>query len=394
VDKSLSISLFETMMLISQMHKQIRWVIRILWKMVYCLIACELFLRLFSPVPLLPHGYRVTAYGLRGNEFNRDYRHKTPEYCINIRTNSKGVRADREIPYEKAEGVKRIVLLGDSFGMGYGVNLEDTFSSQMQKLLQESGVNSEIINLGVPAYGNAEELVVLKEEGLKYQPDLVLLAWHPSDYAENVQSNLFGLESGRLVRKNKTYLPKARIREFLFRYEVYRWIAGNLQFYKFIRNVIYLYIRKPIATVKTKLSAIISSKSGKGDMEAKKQTDQNMTDEDYQRNLTIEILKEIKRECVSNRATFMIFDIPVKLSRTEFESHFPECDGNSVDHFEVFSPIELFRRHRGEKIYWEKSEGHFTPLGCRIVGKGLAEFAFSKGLLSNKSAGLDGDVAL
>jgi len=227
VDKSSSISLFETMKNSVQRHNRIRLTKRIVFHIMYGVVACELFLRFFSPVPLTPLGWRVTSYGLRGNEINRSYRHTTPEYCINIRTNSKGIRADREILYEKTDGVKRIVLLGDSFAMGCGVNLEDTFSSQMQKFLKESGVNSEIVNLGVPAYGNAEELILLKEEGLKYQPDLVLLAWHPSDYAENVRSNLFSLENGHLIRKNKAYLPMARISEFLFQFKVYRWIAEN-----------------------------------------------------------------------------------------------------------------------------------------------------------------------
>ncbi|MHC4083595.1 MAG: SGNH/GDSL hydrolase family protein [Planctomycetota bacterium] len=363
--------------------------VRIVLGMMYCLIVCELFLRLFSPVPLLPHGFRVTTYGLRGNEINRNYRHTTPEYCINIRTNSKGIRADREIPYKRTDGVKRIVLLGDSFGMGYGVNLEDTFSSQMKKFLQGSEVNSEIVNLGVPAYGNTEELVVLKEEGLKYQPDLVLLAWHPSDYSENVQSNLFGLENGRLIRRNKTYLPKARIREFLFQFGAYRWIAGNVQFYKFIRNVVYLHIRKPIAAAKTKLSAIVSSRPGKGDMKTEIQTDRNKPDGAYRRKLTIELLKEMKRECISNGANFLIFDIPIRISRTEFESRFLGSEDDTIKYFDVFNPIELFKRQNGKKIYWEKSEGHFTPLGCRIVGKGLAEFALSKNLVNGELAKFD-----
>ena len=142
MDKSSSISLFETMKNSVQRHNRIRLTKRIVFHIMYGVVACELFLRLFSPVPLTPLGWRVTSYGLRGNEIDRSYRHTTPEYCINIRTNSKGIRADREITYEKTDGVKRIFLLGDSFAMGYGVNLEDTFSSQIQMLIKESGVNS------------------------------------------------------------------------------------------------------------------------------------------------------------------------------------------------------------------------------------------------------------
>lgn len=352
----------------------------------YGVVACELFLRFFSPVPLTPLGWRVTSYGLRGNEIDRSYRHTTPEYCINIRTNSKGIRADREIPYEKTDGVKRIVLLGDSFAMGYGVNLEDTFSSQMQKFLKESGVNSEIVNLGVPVYGNAEELILLKEEGLKYQPDLVLLAWHPSDYAENVRSNLFSLENGHLIRKNKAYLPMARISEFLFQFKVYRWIAEHSQFYKFSRHSVYLYFRKPLANGTKRLSSVFKPTSNNGNTTTERQEDQNKSDDLYRKKLTIALLKEMKRECTSNGVSFLILDIPVKLSLTEFESRFLVSEADTMEHFEVFNPIKDFKQHKGKKIYWEESEGHFTPLGCRIIGEGLAKFILSKDLLESKQA--------
>jgi CRISPR/Cas system-associated protein endoribonuclease Cas2 len=268
--------------------------------------------------------------------------------------------------------------------MGYGVNLEDTFLSQMQEFLEESGVNSEIVNLGVPTYGNAEELVVLKEEGLKYQPDLVLLAWHPSDYSENIQSNLFGLENGHLIRKNKTYLPKARIREFLFQFKTYRWIAEYSHFYKFIRHSVYLHIRKPLAAWAKRISSVFKAKPNNGSLATERQEGQNKSDSSYRQELTIALLKEMKRECISNGARFLVFDIPVSLSRTQFESRFLVEEHDAMKHFDVFTPIELFRQHNGKKIYWEESEGHFTPLGCRIVGKGLAEFALSKNLLNSK----------
>jgi len=359
----------------------------------YCLIACELFLRFVSPVPLLPHGWRVTYYGLRGNEINRSYWHHTLEYRITMRTNSKGVRADSEIPYEKPEGVKRIVLLGDSFAMGFGVNLEDTFSSQMQKFLKNQGINTEIINLGIPTYGNAEALIALKEEGLKYQPDLVVLAWHPSDYSENIQSNLFGLEEGRLICKNKTYLPKARLRQFLFQFKGYRWLVEHSQFYAFFRHVVYLHIRKPLADEKQRMALLLTNKSGNTMAVATPET-QAESHYEYRCMLTIELLKEMKRMCDVNNIGFLVLDIPIRLSRSEFESRFPDDEQTAMCHFEMFNPIERFKKYRGEIIYWEKSEGHFTPLGCRIVGEGLAEVALLKNLLNKKTAQIGKDISI
>lgn len=365
-----------------QRHNKIKLSVRIALLTIYCAVACELFIRIFSPIPLMSLGFRATSYGLRGNAVNRSYRHTSPEYCINIRTNSKGMRADRDIPYEKTDGVKRIVLLGDSFAMGCGVNLEDTFSEQMRKFIEASGVNSEVVNLGVPSYGNAEELVVLQEEGLKYKPDLVLLAWHPSDNAENVHTNLFGLEDGHLIRKNKEYMPAARISEFLFQFDAYHWISEHSQFYSFLRHLVYLQVRNPLAVQFERISSVFKSKPDNGNSTAKIQEDQNKQGDLYRKELTIALLKEMNRECISNGASFLILDIPIKLSRTEFESKFPVGEGATMEHFDVFNPIELFKQQNGKIIYWEDSEGHFTPLGCHIVGEGLAKLILSKDLLN------------
>jgi hypothetical protein len=298
------------------------------------------------------------------------------------------MRADRDIPYEKTDGVKRIVLLGDSFAMGCGVNFEDSFSEQMRKLIEESDINLEVVNLGVPSYGNAEELIVLKEEGLKYKPDLVLLAWHPSDYAENARTNLFSLEDGRLTRKSKTYSPSARISEFLFQFELYQWITEHSQFYSFIRHLVYLHVRKPLPVLFERISSVFKSKTNKGNLTTDKQEFRNKSDGLYSQKLTIALLKEMNRECILNGSNFLILDIPIKLSRTEFESRFPVVEDAMMEHFNVFNPIELFKQQNGEKIYWEDSEGHFTPLGCHIVGEGLAKLILSKELLKTNKGWL------
>ncbi len=83
--------------------------------------------------------------------------------------NSKGLR-DRETPYEKPDGVFRIVLLGDSRAFGMGVPMEKHFARVIEGYFE----NVEVINMGVNGYGVDQELLFLKSEGFRYQPDLVL----------------------------------------------------------------------------------------------------------------------------------------------------------------------------------------------------------------------------
>jgi hypothetical protein len=103
----------------------------------------------------------------------------------------------------------------------------------------------------------------------------------------------------------------------------------------------------------------------------------------YRDNLSIELLKEIDRECSSNGSKLLILDIPISRSRTEFFSVFPK-DAEHSHNLHVFSPIEIFEKEKGKLLYWEESHGHFTPLGCRLVGEGLAAMIIDLGLLEKQ----------
>lgn len=346
---------------------------KIAFGVIYFVLGGEVFLRVFAPEPILPRYVCTASYGIRANEPNRSYWHTTPEYRINIRTNSKGVRADEEIPYEKTNGAKRIILLGDSFGMGYGVDLEDTFSSQMKNYLEKAGIRCEIVNLSVSGHGTAEHLITLKEEGLRYQPDLIVLAWHFSDLYDNIRANLYRLEDGRLVRANKTYLPGVKTREFLFQFAIYRLMAEYSHMYSCLReNAAHL--------VKYKFLPAIRSLSNPGNPSQDSSADAEERAAEYRNNLTAALLEQLKQECISHGANFLIFSIPARMSRTEFKSTFP-ADIEETQDFNIFCPVELFKKQGGKKLYWEESHGHFTPLGCRIVGEGLAEVILESNLL-------------
>lgn len=96
---------------------------------------------------------------------------------IPVQINSKGLRSP-ETGYEKPAGVYRILNLGDSIAMGWGVRQEDTYGQRLGNLLNQKaaeGLKVEVINAGVPGWNLQNERAFLVAEGLKYQPDLILL---------------------------------------------------------------------------------------------------------------------------------------------------------------------------------------------------------------------------
>ena len=112
---------------------------------------------------------------------------------------------DDETTYDKPDGVLRIVIVGDSNTFGYGVTIRKHFTW----LLEGYFDRVQVINLGVAGYGIDQELMRLRAEGFRYEPDVVL-AYVPH-YADDrhLHTHRFGrnkarfvLEDGKLVLDN------------------------------------------------------------------------------------------------------------------------------------------------------------------------------------------------
>ena len=96
---------------------------------------------------------------------------------IPVDINSHGLRGP-ETTYEKPSDTYRILNLGDSIVMGWGVREEDTYGRRLESKLNEessSSLHFEVINAGVPGWNLENALAYLQAEGLKYDPDLILL---------------------------------------------------------------------------------------------------------------------------------------------------------------------------------------------------------------------------
>src|SRR5437660_1334697 len=75
--------------------------------------------------------------------------------------NDYGLR-NRPLSARAASDTKRIVILGDSFTFAMGVPDEKSFPVILENNLRRSG-QYEVINAGVPGYGTAQEMLLMKE---------------------------------------------------------------------------------------------------------------------------------------------------------------------------------------------------------------------------------------
>jgi hypothetical protein len=89
---------------------------------------------------------------------------------------------DRQTTLEKPENTVRVVLLGASMDMGWGVATDLTYENRLEdwlnKKARERGDERrfEILNLAVAAYSPAQRLEVYRRVGRKFKPDIVFYA--------------------------------------------------------------------------------------------------------------------------------------------------------------------------------------------------------------------------
>ncbi len=118
-----------------------------------------------------------------------------------VEINDDGFRG-KKVQLPKPKGQKRILFLGDSNTFGYGVNDSARFSD----LLEQRLPGYETVNLGVFGYGTDQEAILLEREGLRFAPDLVVVAFSAGDLNDNRSS----IDTG--VSKPYCTLDKGRIK--------------------------------------------------------------------------------------------------------------------------------------------------------------------------------------
>lgn len=113
---------------------------------------------------------------------------KNIEFEFEFSTNEYGLRY-APIDRVKSPDETRIVLLGDSFTEGVGIDAADTFGMYLENLYSRSSGNAvRFINAGLGGQGPLEFWRVFRDVGLKLDPDGLLLCIYANDLADTPES--------------------------------------------------------------------------------------------------------------------------------------------------------------------------------------------------------------
>jgi len=197
------------------------------------LVLAETQVRLLSPQDLLSYfswykAHPVYQFRHRAN-LDRLARWKN---IYRIRTNSKGLREDKEIQYDPGNNW-RVVVHGDSQTFGVGINGENTFVAVAAKKLKNISNKIELINLGVSGHGPGLEYLYFREEGKKYKPKVTVVSVFPgNDITDVFKHNALKIVNGRLeLRPYKiSFLKK------LSDSTIYKFVSNNSHLLILLRN--------------------------------------------------------------------------------------------------------------------------------------------------------------
>lgn len=158
----------------------------------------------------------------RNISFNNNVLGASDVYTVKI--NSQGLR-DYEYELKKPENSIRIAAVGDSITFGDGINLEDTYVKQLEKILNNHcNKKVEILNFGASGASIINELELIQRKVLLYKPDIIMLQIDVND-AQVIHQ----------IRDVDPFLNGIILKLKNSNFEVSQWLKQKLEFYKYYR---------------------------------------------------------------------------------------------------------------------------------------------------------------
>jgi len=289
---------------------------------------------------------------------------ESAEFRIAVSINEKGLR-DRDYPYERTPGKKRILVLGDSFVWGFGVEQDQTFTEQLEGLLP----NVEVINAGVSGYSTDQELLWFKSEGVKYDPDLVILVVSGIDDSLNHLELVYVVyykprftfgENGHLELQNVPVPQASASERSLYTVRRHSSLVNFL-----IQNL------RP---------AILQALHDQGSFEAKELETSRESDPSEQFTLTLALIDEIGRVAEAEDAQLMIVTNSIFWWPHQPGATYEELVRALRDDYPYVIDIEASTGYSGEQMTIPH-DGHWNQKGHTFVAEQLLKFIEENRLL-------------
>lgn len=269
-------------------------------------------------------------------------RHTTDEFDVAVRIGAHGFREQASLPTRAPD----VLVFGDSFGFGWGVEADESFSAGLER---ELGV--AVWNLSVSGYSVDQELLLFRERArflprdVACAPRLVLVLSCGNDLLEALSERSYGKGKPRFVLANDALeLTNVPVRE--------SWLERHSRLWRSLAKLVYERRRPELTTAENEAG----------------------------RDLVARILATFARESRELGADFVVVT-------TEDRWLGARLDGLGVEHFDLEAALAAATA-RGERVAFPR-DGHWTAAGHALVARHLAEELVTRGLLAPRTRDSD-----
>ncbi len=183
------------------------------------LVILEIFLRLFAPqndAQQWFESHQRYGFTLKKN-FQQRYNYWRAGVAVDVQTNALGHR-DKEYNLAQAD-VKRVVLIGDSFTFGEGLNAESTFDTKLEVQLAKEKSKWFVLNTGVGGWGTLQATLYANDHFEAFRPDIVVLTFCGNDPGDDVSflNKISDSDQGRFPIPGKIFIRNhSHLYRFIF----------------------------------------------------------------------------------------------------------------------------------------------------------------------------------
>jgi hypothetical protein len=186
--------------------------------LVVSLVICEFFIRIFIPQTTYSGGldfFDTEIFDLKPN-YQGTFSH--PDYKYSFKTNNDRLRFTKNFDSDSGN-LFSVLILGDSFAFGMGVNDSETLASVISINLHSQHIPAYIYNASVPAYTAAEEVCKYHRVKNIVKPDIVIIVLCFNDFVATT------MPCDSMIPRN--YQNKSKHKQYLWKF-LYPYIRDIL----------------------------------------------------------------------------------------------------------------------------------------------------------------------
>lgn len=283
---------------------------------------------------------------------------------------------------EKTEGTLRIAVIGDSYVQASAVNTSEAFAEVIEQELNKQGHKSEVYRFGIDGAPHTQYLYMLRNEVLKYKPEIVVVQLIHNDFDESYRF-LYGRYSSSFMKVN---LEGDKIKEV--NPEPYKpgWVDSfkNYRTFRFIyyQTGLSLYVRRLINL--TKDEEVKETKAPKHGFIQSAIDVRNIGELEKIKKATLYSLNEMKKLSESHRFKLLVTMDPVReaiYSGTPAEEYEANqlniiakeaTDKLNISFLDLKNAMTKHYKTNNKKFEFPW-DWHWNKLGNEVVGKAIAK---------------------